>query len=327
MSDKKNFLYTFFPSRGDSRTEKIRKIIVITASVILMISIFILVSYFIDQARTKQINDRLAENHASFSVITKMTALPSETESETEPAPPPPLVLLDSMAPILAENPDTAGWIKIPNTNVDNAVMQCDNNEYYVDRNFYGEKSQAGTIFADYRCVVNDYSDRQHDNIILYGHNQKDSTMFGTLKKYKVTQQNTGNFQFYLDNPTFTFSNLYEEYTYKIIALFIIEVEPYQTRDGIIFDYHNYINFSSKVRPFDAFKENLLARTAVDTGVDFNIDDKYITLSTCSNEFEPSRFVVVGRRVREGEDPDVDTSKAVLNTDATEPDLNYIYSR
>ena len=151
--------------------------------------------------------------------------------------------------------------------------------------------------------------------------------MFGTLQKYKITKQNTKKFDFYLQHPTFTFSNLYEEYTYKIIALFICEVEPEQTTDGNVFDYHNYIRFGSKERTYEEFISNVEERSEIITGVDVQEGDKFMTLSTCSNEFEPSRFVVIGRRVRDGESPEVDTSLAKLNPDAKEPDWNYIYSR
>ena len=174
--------------------------------------------------------------------------------------------------------------------------------------------------------MVNDYDFNQSDNIVLYGHNQADGTMFGTLQKYKITKQNTSKFDFYLQHPTFTFSNLYEEYTYKIIALFVCEVEPYQTRDGNVFDYHNYIIFGSKERTFEEFMANVEERSQIITGVDVCEDDKFLTLSTCSNEFEPSRFVVIGRRVRDGESPEVDTSQAKLNPDAKEPDWDFIYN-
>ena len=108
--------------------------------------------------------------------------------------------------------------------------------------------------------------------------------------------------------------------------MFVIEVLPEQTRDVVIFDYHNYVNFVGE-RNFDKFKENIMARTGINTGVDFDENDKYMTLSTCSNEFDQSRFVVIGRRVRDGESPEVDTSLAEINTDMLEPDYSYIYSR
>lgn len=324
-SKNESFLKKFIPSKGDSAKTKAGKIVFLTALVILIVSIIILANYFVEQNRNKELIDDLIEEHTT--VITPATTVPPETESEiTTTTEPPPLVTLASMEQLLADNPDTAGWIKVDGTYIDNVVVQAADNDYYLDRNFYGEKSQPGTVFADYRCVVNDYNNKQSDNIILYGHNQRDGTMFGTLNKYKIKSGNTKNFDFYLEHPTFTFSNLYEEYTYKIIASFIIEVEPRQTRDGIIFDYHNYIKFGTK-RPYQTFIDNVMERSAINTGVDVEEGDKFLTLSTCSNEFEPSRFVVIGRRVRDGESPEVDTSKASINENAKEPDLNFIYNQ
>ena len=303
-----------------------KKLVTIIASVVLAVSVTILAVYFIKQAQNRAEIEKQREMHNDPVVITQATttAPPEETTvSETEP---PPLVMLANIESFVEENPDTAGWIKVPGTNIDNVVVQTDNNDYYLDKDFYGNRNIAGQIYVDYRCVINDYDNKQTDNVIVYGHNQADLSMFGTLKKYKIKKESTGNFDFYLQNPTFSFSSLYEEYTYKIIAFFVIEVEPYQTRDGIIFDYHNYVNFAGE-RSFEKFKENIMERTAVNTGVDFNEDDKFMTLSTCSNEFEPSRFVVIGRRVRDGESAEVDTSKAELNMDMLEPDYNFIYGR
>lgn len=328
MSGYKN--NKLIPSKNDTPSQRAGKIVFWVAAAVLIMSLVILAAYFISSYRAKKLNEQLANEHTNvITQMTKVTTTVPQTETETEAATtePPPLVTLASMESLLADNPDTAGWIKVGGTSINNVVVQTDNNNYYLDRDFNGNKSQPGTVFADYRCIVNDYNSKQSDNIILYGHNQADGTMFGTLNKYKIKHNNTKNFDFYCQHPTFEFSNLYEEYTYKIIAMFIIEVEPYQTRDGVIFDYHNYIKFGSKKKTYDEFITNVMARTAVDTGVDVQEGDHFLTLSTCSNEFEPSRMVVIGRRVRDGESKEVDTTKAVLNEDAIEPDLNFIYGR
>lgn len=324
--NKKSFLDSFIPRKGDSGADVTRKIVTDVSVVVLAAALIILAWYFVQQAKIKADIKKQQEMHTSISVITQSTTPPPETEETTTETEPPPLVVLDSMTELLNENPDVAGWITVDDTKIDNVVLQTDNNEYYLDKDFYGNRNIAGQIYIDYRCVANDYDKNQSNNLIIYGHNQADQTMFGTLKKYKIKKDNTKNFDFYLDHPTFKFSNLYEEYTYKIVAMFVVEVEPYQTRDGVVFDYHNYINFG-KNRTFSDFKENILARTAVNTGVDFDENDKFVTLSTCSNEFEPSRFVVIGRRVRDGESPEVDVSKAEINEDMLEPDYSYIYSR
>lgn len=324
-NNKKSFLDNFIPRAGDSKGEVTRKIVTDVSAVVLVVALVILAWYFVQQAKIKADIEEQRKLHTSISVITQSTA-PPETEETTTETEPPPLVVLDSMTALLEQNPDVAGWLTVDGTQIDNVILQTDNNEYYMDKDFYGNRNIAGQIFIDYRCIANDYNKNQSDNLVIYGHNQADMTMFGSLKKYKIKKDNTKNFDFYLEHPTFKFSNLYEEYTYKIVAMFVIEVEPYQTRDGVIFDYHNYVNFG-KTRTFSDFKENILARTAVDTGVDFEEGDKFITLSTCSNEFEPSRFVVIGRRVRDGESPEVDVSKAAINEDMLEPDYSYIYSR
>lgn len=309
--------------QGASPQVLARKIITVIASVVLVAALAILARYYIQQAKNKRNIENMRNEHNSISIITQETTQ-QETTAVTEE--PPPLTVLANMESFLAENPDTAGWITVPNTNIDNVVLQTVDNDYYMDKDFYGKYNIAGQIFLDYRCIINDYDKKQTDNVIVYGHNQADRTMFGSLKNYKIKKDSTKNFSFYKENPTFKFSSLYEEYTYKIIALFVIEVEPNQTRDGVLFDYHNYVNFT-KNKSFDSFKENVLKRTAVNTGVDFDENDKYMTLSTCSNEFSNSRFVVIGRRVRDGESPEVDTSLAEINEDMLEPDYAYIYSR
>lgn len=311
--------------KKSSGIESARKIIVIVCSIVLVASIAILAWYFVQQEKNKNNIDEQRKQH-TLPELTAMTTSAPETESTTVETEPAPLVVMDNIKGFVEENPHTAGWITISNTEIDNVVLQTDNNDYYLDKDFYGNYNIAGQLYIDFRCVANDYADNQSDNIIIYGHNQADGTMFGTLKKYKIKKGYTKNFDFYLENPTFTFSNLYEDYTYKIIGMFVIEVDPRHSKDGEIWDYHNYVNFTKK-KTFESFKENILARTAVNTGVDFNENDKYITLSTCSNEFEPSRFVVIGRRVRDGESPEVDTSLAEINEDMLEPDYNFIYNQ
>lgn len=315
---------------------KKNKIIIGIASVVMVAAIAVAVTSIISDQKAKQLSEELAQMHselesessAETSELPQTETTPPETTTEAATTPPPePLVVLDSMQPFIDENPDTAGWIKLEGTSVDNVVVQTEDNDYYLERDFYGNYSQPGTIYADFRCIVNDYDFNQSDNIVLYGHNQANGAMFGTLQKYKITKQNTGKFDFYLEHPTFTFSNLYNEYTYKIIALFVAEVEPWQSPDGEVFDYHNYIRFGTYEKTYDEFMENLTERSEIITGVDVQKGDKFMTLSTCSNEFEPSRFVIVGRRVRDGESPEVDTSLAKLNPDAKEPDWSYIYSR
>ena len=205
-----------------------------------------------------------------------------------------------SMQVFLEQNQDTAGWLTINNTKINNIVVQTTDNEFYLDHNFEKKLSQPGTLFVDYRCNLNDYSYDQSKNIIIYGHKQKSGTMFGTLHNYH------NNLNFYKENPTFEFSNLYETYTYKVLAMFVC-----RTTGDNVFDYHNYINLPEQGDYcFYKWLLNVRDRSEIETPVSADINDYYLTLSTCSYEKPDCRFVVIARRVRPDESIEVDTGTA-----------------
>lgn len=330
------FAEKFIPSKEDSGKVKARKIAVLIVIIALLAAlVFFLVSLISgshkEEAETAEgtAPETNLITEVTTTAETTVTTVPeTETTTETTTTPPPPLVMRDELADYAAQNPDTAGWLTVGGTAINSVIVQGEDNDFYLNHSFYGNSSQAGSLYLDYRCKVNDYAFNQSDNLTIYGHNQADGSMFGTLQYYKVTQKDTSRFSFYQEHPTFTFSNLYEEYTYKIVAMFVSESTASQAKDGVIFDAHNFVRFKkdkSEKRSFENFVKNINERTEILTGVDMQEGDKFMTLSTCSNEFDNSRFIVIGRRVRDGESPEVDTSLAQLNPNVKEPDWNYIY--
>ncbi len=229
--------------------------------------------------------------------------------------------VLDSAKELLKINADTVGWVQIDDTNIALPVVQkktSDGNEYYLKTSFDGSTNKAGTIFLDRRTTLEAFE--RSDNLILYGHNQKDKTMFGDLAKYKH------DLDFYKKHPMITFASNYNVDQYKIFAYFVTPVKESQTSDGVLFRYHNYVNFDTK-GDYQRFVDMAMERTQVITPVDLQYGDEFLTLSTCSNEFEPSRFVVIARKVRDGESAEVDVESAYINTNAKEPDWNVIYNK
>lgn len=293
----------FFLQKGDTTKEIISKLFTQLAALIFIICIVILFDYF----AAMFINSR--NNSFLQNLYTSITG--EYTEGD----------LLPSAKELLQLNPDTVGWIKIDGTKVDLPVVLRngaeEGNTYYLTRNFYGSKAKAGTVFVDYRTTV--MGRNQSENIVMYGHNEADNTMFGDLDRYKT------NIEFYKEHPTIKFNTNYEEGEYKIFAYFVTNVTPEQSADGTVFDYHNYIDMDRS--RFDEFIKNIQLRNQIITPVDVKYGDKIITLSTCSSEFEPSRFVVFARKVRKGEDTSVDVASAVLNPNAKEPDWDVIYGR
>lgn len=77
-------------------------------------------------------------------------------------------------------NNDYRFWINIDNTVIDYPVVQGEDNDIYLKHNFNNEKSISGTVFVDYRNSLNE--DR---NIVIYGHNMRNGSMFSDLNKFK----------------------------------------------------------------------------------------------------------------------------------------------
>ena len=80
---------------------------------------------------------------------------------------------------LFAENADCIGWLSIDGTNISYPIMHTPSDpQKYLRRNFYGKYSQSGVPFLDGRC------DLQSTNLIIYGHNMRNGTMFSDLKRY-----------------------------------------------------------------------------------------------------------------------------------------------
>ena len=159
------------------------------------------------------------------------------------------------------QNPDTIAHIKVNNTNIDYVVVKPTDNEFYLKHNFNKDKNRAGWIFTDYRNKV-DESDR---NLIIYGHNMRDNSMFETLK-YVIKEDWYKN----KDNREVTLITEKGIYTYKVFATYSITAEDY------------YINTDFKIDDdFNTFVNKLKSRSVYNYGVNVNGSDKILTLSSC----------------------------------------------
>lgn len=324
VKKKKSFSEAFIPHKGDSGKEIFSKIFSLFAIVVLIVCIVVLVIYFYHQFEAKQNNTKLnviynsaasssnANNSTSSDNISQdILDIPEEER--------PPLVKSEAAEEMLAINPEYVGYIYIPDV-LGEPIVQRDN-EYYLKHNFYDQVRSVGTIFADERNVVNDYSDKQSDNIILYGHNNRDGSMFGNLDYYKW------DLKYWLKNPFIYYDNYYENYTYVIVSSFVINTLP-EHDDGNVFDYINYINFKDSGKyTFENFKNEILERSQIITGIDFDENDKYLTLSTCAYEWDEARHVIVARRLRAGETTDsIDTTGFYVNENPKWPAIYYKYN-
>lgn len=324
VKKKKSFSEAFIPHKGDSGKEIFSKVFSLFAIVVLIVCIVVLAIYFYHQFEAKQNNTKLnviynnavgnssaGSSSASEGIAQDVLDIPEEER--------PPLVKSEAAEEMLAINPDYAGYLYIPDV-LGEPIVQRDN-EYYLKHNFYDQVRSVGTVFADEKNVLNDYSDKQSDNIILYGHNNRDGSMFGNLDYYKW------DLKYWLKNPFIYYDNYYENYTYVIVSSFVTNTLP-EHDDGNVFDYINYINFKDSGKyTFESFKDEILKRSQFITGIDFDENDKYLTLSTCAYEWDEARHVVIARRLRAGETTDsIDTTGFYVNDNPKWPAIYYKFN-
>ena len=118
------------------------------------------------------------EDFAAVSRIAEPTVTAAQTESEqAEPTEEP--AAERNIPKLIAANTDCIGWLSIDGTSISYPVMYTPSEpQKYLRRSFYGQYSQSGVPFLDGRC------DLQSTNLIIYGHNMRNGTMFSDLKKY-----------------------------------------------------------------------------------------------------------------------------------------------
>lgn len=161
------------------------------------------------------------------------------------------------------QNNETVAWIKVNNTNVEYPVVKATNNSFYLNHSFDKSKNSAGWIFADYKNKF----DNTDKNIVIYGHNMRDDSMFGSLK-------NILNSDWYDDdeNTNITLYTETEKCIYKVFSVYKIENE----------DYYIKTEFSND-NEFEQFIKTLKKRSIKDFNIDVSKDDNILTLSTCAN--------------------------------------------
>lgn len=182
-------------------------------------------------------------------------------------------------------NSDVIGWITVPNTKIDYPVVRAADNEYYLTHNVEKKKSKHGAIFMDYRNA--DKEQRYH--IILYGHNMKNGTMFHDLNNYKQRS-------FFEENRVITFNWDGAESKWEVYLAFVWHGGPvyWHTRFNAKTPEENFAEYMNEIVSYMKSEKY----TIYDDTVIIKPSDQVLTLSTCTYEYDQSRYVVCARRIK-----------------------------
>ena len=175
------------------------------------------------------------------------------------------------------QNNETIAWLKVNNTNIEYPVVKGTNNSFYLNHSFDKSSNSAGWIFADYKNKF----DNTDKNIVIYGHNMRDGSMFGSMKNilnsdWYENEENT-NITLYTEN---------EKCIYKVFSVYRIENEYYYIKTEFKND-----------NEFEGFIKNLKKRSIKDFNVDVSKEDNILTLSTCANN-NKYRVVLHAKKVK-----------------------------
>ena len=244
-------------------SEKARKLIRCIAAIALAVSVGFLIFYAWDDISSRNTDDKVKDLKGAEEDIKTPDILP-EYEA------------------LYAENSDTIGWLRIDGTGIDNVVMHApDEIDKYLHTDFYGGYAYRGCLFVDEYCDV-----LRSDNIIIYGHNMKDGTMFGSLMYY-VSED------FYKQHKYISFDTIYEKQTYEIVAAIKTAILP---KDDDGFKYYEYTGQNDEAS-FNEYVKFIDENKLYDTDAALQQGDKILTLSTCAYHASDGRFIVVARKI------------------------------
>lgn len=245
----------------------LRYFIMLLAAGVFIFSAVQLVRIFLEYREGTQEYDRIREY-----VQEEPSEEAVEGQEEGE-KPVPPVVDWDSLKAI---NQDIIAWLQIEGTEISYPVVKGTDNSYYLKHTFERNYNAAGSIFIEYT----NSSDFQDCNTIIYGHNMKNGSMFGLLRKYFQSQDDLPGRYVWICTPD-------KNYRYEIFSSHVVDSA------GEV-----YTLFSGPDELFEQYLANMKAQSLVDFGVEVTKEDKIITMSTCTGN-DATRFVVQAKR--EGE--------------------------
>lgn len=232
-----------------------------------------------------------APQTASPAAVASQTPVPSPTQSPTprptatpSPSPRPTTdALMAHYAALANENPHMIGWIHIENTPVDYPVMHTpDDPEYYLHRNFEQQYALEGIPFLDARCDPMLPS----GNLIIYGHNMRSGSMFGTLYQYAEKE-------YFQQHPLISFDTLERRGTYRVFAaipIVLMEMDHERMRCYAL----ELTQDNGQLDGLRAYVEKYAIQYDLTALPDAG--DEVITLSTCTGITNANRLVIMAAR-------------------------------
>lgn len=248
--------------------KKSKKIIIINIICVILIGILIysgikIYNWYKENQNSKKVAEQISET---------VTIQQDENEEQKQ-------YIVDFNS-LKEQNDETVAWIKVNTTNIEYPIVKTSNNSYYLTHSFDKSYNSAGWPFADCKNKF----DGTDKNIVMYGHNRKDGSMFATLKNVLSPEWYNNE-----ENRNIIFNTESENSIYEVFSVYQIENE----------EYYIQTEFKTKDK-FEKFIKTIKKRSIKDFGVEVTSEDSILTLSTCANN-NKYRVVLHAKKVLEEE--------------------------
>ena len=271
--------------------------VLLTIALIVAIAVFCYAAFNLYHIYTEYKKGTDEYNQIEEMAVTERDADSAEVAGPNAQLKPPIEVDFDKLKSV---NEDVVGWIYVDALpDISYPIVKGKDNQTYLHQTYEKNYNFAGTIFVDYENS-GDFSDC---NTLVYGHNMKNGSMFGHLKKFREDDK------LYKQDKYFWILTPERNYRYEIISAYTTGVNS-----------DTYTLFKGPGEEFEKYLETIKGYSEIQTyDTDLTIKDKIVTLSTCTGN-ESTRFVVQGKRV-DAEDAD-GADGAATNTDSTADEEN-----
>lgn len=261
------------------KKKMLKLLVLLIAAVVFGFSAYRLFDYISDSRKTQKAVDTLIETgiidekpEAVYEAARKETDSAAGSNGQEKELVTLELPFTVDFDTLREQNKDIAGWLYCEDTAINYPVMVSLDNEDYLHHRPDGTYAYGGSLFIDCRNKAN----LGEFNTVIYGHNMKDGSMFGSLRKYRDES-------YCREHPLFYYFSPFGNYVLYVVGAFDVMADSYI--------YEGIRTESEK----EQFLYDLKALSGYSTATECGLNDRYITLSTCTNESEEGRFVVVCR--------------------------------
>lgn len=250
-----------------------RKILFVLLAVFLLtfvVSAVMLIHVFVEYSKADELYAELQEEFVETEGTTPSAVEEGEPPAEKTASTP----ISVNFEKLQKKNGDAVGWIYCADTVINYPVVQAKNNKAYLHADLEGNYLRSGTVFVDYRngAVGTD------KNYLIYGHDMRNGSMFGSLSEYKEQS-------YYNQHPVLYYLTPDGDYRIELAI-------------GAVVDTDDMIYLTNPDRvSFAAYLAELKKKSTFRSTVEIGEEDRLVTLSTCSYEFDNARYVVIGKLV------------------------------